>query len=320
MDNKKYYVYEWFMKDTGEIFYVGKGSGKRYKFKDRNYIFKDIIQKYDCDVRIIKYFDDEAEAFNYEAKRIDELKTVGQCNANINVGGAGGSSEYWTDALRKSYSENNVMKRKEQRERMSKNNPMKNPEVAMKTNSKKRVQVIINGVEYNSIDDAHIATGYAAETITNWCDYGICPDGVQCYYKNPTHKSKGSKKFKPFTYKNKHYSNYDDFYNDTGIRKTTLKNWLYKGFDNDGNICRRDGDNRNLVYTPNKSMRPVVVNGIHYKSVAQAERENNLSRGYISRILNHHQFDPNYICTYDNQQPSQGNTDKSTLEGSTTNE
>jgi len=43
MDNKKYYVYEWFMKDTGEIFYVGKGSGKRYKFKDRNYIFKDII-------------------------------------------------------------------------------------------------------------------------------------------------------------------------------------------------------------------------------------------------------------------------------------
>ena len=44
-----------------------------------------------------------------------------------------------------------------------------------------------------------------------------------------------------------------------------------------------------------------------------------VGKGYISRILNN-KFDHNYICAYDNQQPSQGNTDKNTLEGSTTNE
>lgn len=26
-----YYVYEWFIKETGEVFYVGKGRGNRYK-------------------------------------------------------------------------------------------------------------------------------------------------------------------------------------------------------------------------------------------------------------------------------------------------
>ena len=320
MESKKYYVYEWYIVDTGEIFYVGKGCGRRYKIKDRNSIFKDIISQYTCDVRIIKYFDNEGDAFKYEAERIDQLKKLNQCAANINIGGAGGSSEYWTDALRESYSKNNVMKRPEQRERMSKNNPMKNHETALKTNSQKRVPVIINNVEYESIDAAHKATGYSKETIINWCEYGEYPDNISCQYKDESHQAKGNKKFKPFTYKGNHYNNYNDFYNATGIKRTTLKNWLRKGFDKDGNICRRDDDDRDLVYSLNKSMKPIIVNGVYYKSIRQAEKSNDLPKGYISRILNNNKFDPNYICAYDNQQPSQGNTDKNTLEGSTTNE
>ena len=27
----EYYVYEWFIVDTNEVFYVGKGKGNRYK-------------------------------------------------------------------------------------------------------------------------------------------------------------------------------------------------------------------------------------------------------------------------------------------------
>ena len=29
----KFYVYEWYNINTKEVFYVGKGSGKRYKIK-----------------------------------------------------------------------------------------------------------------------------------------------------------------------------------------------------------------------------------------------------------------------------------------------
>ena len=41
MDDKKYYVYKWFIESTGEVFYIGKGSGNRYKdIYKRNQIFK----------------------------------------------------------------------------------------------------------------------------------------------------------------------------------------------------------------------------------------------------------------------------------------
>ena len=32
---KRYYVYVWYIKETGNVFYVGKGSGKRCKAKTR---------------------------------------------------------------------------------------------------------------------------------------------------------------------------------------------------------------------------------------------------------------------------------------------
>ena len=41
----KYYVYEWYIEDTGEIFYLGKGSNNRMtSMKDRNKIFKEILK------------------------------------------------------------------------------------------------------------------------------------------------------------------------------------------------------------------------------------------------------------------------------------
>ena len=59
-----FYVYEWYIKDTNEIFYVGKGIGKRYKVtKGRNSQFNKMLEKYDCDSRIIKWFKNEKDAF-----------------------------------------------------------------------------------------------------------------------------------------------------------------------------------------------------------------------------------------------------------------
>ena len=42
---RKYYVYQHYRKDTGEIFYVGMGHGNRiYCKKSRNYLWKDIVK------------------------------------------------------------------------------------------------------------------------------------------------------------------------------------------------------------------------------------------------------------------------------------
>lgn len=76
---KKYYVYIWFLVDTNEAFYVGKGSGNRVtSMKDRNRHFRNIRRKCKCDYKIIEYFDNEDEAYDFELKLGMEYKSKGQ--------------------------------------------------------------------------------------------------------------------------------------------------------------------------------------------------------------------------------------------------
>ncbi len=87
VEAKPFYVYEWFIVDTGEIFYVGKGRGNRVtSMKHRNDYFKRIRAKYKCDYRILKYFDDEQAAFDFEYERGMQLKQIGQAKASLELG------------------------------------------------------------------------------------------------------------------------------------------------------------------------------------------------------------------------------------------
>ena len=42
---RKFYVYEWYIVDTNEVIYVGKGTGNRYKQTNRNKMFNDFIAR-----------------------------------------------------------------------------------------------------------------------------------------------------------------------------------------------------------------------------------------------------------------------------------
>ena len=67
----EYYVYEWFIVDTGEVFYVGKGKGNRYKkTTKRNKFFTNMYTTHRCDVRIVFNNLTEDEAFQKEKERI----------------------------------------------------------------------------------------------------------------------------------------------------------------------------------------------------------------------------------------------------------
>lgn len=64
---KDFYVYEWFIKETGEIFYVGKGRGKRYQsFHDRAYKAEKIRSMYETGTRFIGENLTEDEAIKLE--------------------------------------------------------------------------------------------------------------------------------------------------------------------------------------------------------------------------------------------------------------
>lgn len=195
-----YYVYEWYIEDTGEIIYVGKGKGNRYKVKsNRNYLLKNEFKLHKCNSRIIKYFDNEKEAYLYEYDRVNELKALGLCRCNIYSGGTGGTAEHWTDELRKEFSIHNPMKSIEQRkrmsinnpmrdilqrERMSINNPMKNRQIAKIVAQKKSKPVIIGDTEYPSLLSAAESFGVTSTSILHWCKTGINPYGAECRYKH----------------------------------------------------------------------------------------------------------------------------------------
>lgn len=179
-----FYVYEWYIKNTNEIIYVGKGTRNRYLVRKHNSLFNYIVNEYDCSSRIIKQFEKEEDAFRYEFERVCELKQIGQCKCNINKAGGGGSIKWWTPEMREYYSANNVMKSQQQRERMSKSNPMKNPKIAKKVANSKSRPVVLNGIEYKSIKEAKEKTGYCVDTIQKWCINGKNSSGQICYYKD----------------------------------------------------------------------------------------------------------------------------------------
>lgn len=189
MEEKLYYVYEWIIKQTGEIFYIGKGTGNRCnQISCRNEVFKKYYYNNDCEVRILEYFENEQDAFNKEAELIQYYHSIGQAKASLDNGGTGGCHFVWTDEMRKYQSEYNPMKRPEQRERMSKNNPMKDPKIAERVAKKNSKPVYIDGVKYPSVTAAANELNHSQQIIIAWCRKGYSPDGKICRYEEDLNK------------------------------------------------------------------------------------------------------------------------------------
>ena len=77
-----FYVYEWFVVSTGEVFYVGKGRGNRYKeYHDRAYEAERIRQLYETDVRFVGQNLTEAESVELES--IEMLRILNETNDRL---------------------------------------------------------------------------------------------------------------------------------------------------------------------------------------------------------------------------------------------
>ncbi|WP_214891418.1 hypothetical protein [Exiguobacterium sp. s142] len=76
--DREYYVYEWFFVESGQVFYVGKGKGDRYKSKDRGIEFKRLAYLHKSDVRIVKDGLTEKEALEYEEELISKYYYNGE--------------------------------------------------------------------------------------------------------------------------------------------------------------------------------------------------------------------------------------------------
>lgn len=131
-----------------------------------------------CKSRIVKFFDNEQEALDYETYLINHYKQQGLCSCNVLNGGTG-KLLIWTDA---------------DREYFSKNNPMKNKEVASRVSGKLRRPVFVKGEGYESAKVASDELRYDDSTVRKWCYRGYDNKGGICYFvggniKNTTRNS-----------------------------------------------------------------------------------------------------------------------------------
>lgn len=94
--NNKFYVYAHIRNDTGEVFYVGKGCGRRaYEKDNRNIYWKRIVNKYGYEIEILFNNLSEHEALTLEIEMIDKYgrKDLGLgLLVNLTDGGDGGSN------------------------------------------------------------------------------------------------------------------------------------------------------------------------------------------------------------------------------------
>lgn len=184
-----FYVYEWYNLDTNEVFYVGKGKGKRYLDKQhRNQKFLDYINQNNVSVRKIKENLTEQEAFDFEAEITEYYKQQNQCQCCLAKGGTGGVSSVWTPEMKQYWSDYNPMKKQEQRERMKQNNPMHNKEVALKNGASHKRPVIINGQYFSGVIDAAKFFKVRDVTVSAWCQRGYNTDGNPCRYADAEQK------------------------------------------------------------------------------------------------------------------------------------
>ena len=86
----KYYTYT-HSSPSGNVFYVGKGSGKRvYSTHDRGYLWHEMREK--CGgilMKIVEWFETEEEAFSRELELISSYRTEGVTLVNRTDGGSG---------------------------------------------------------------------------------------------------------------------------------------------------------------------------------------------------------------------------------------
>lgn len=102
----EYYLYKHVRLDSGKTFYVGKGKKKRaWSLKSRNSYWKNIVKAVGYEVEIIETGLSEESALLKEQEMIKFLKSIGECEANMTLGGEGTSGLSISDKNKKMLSE-----------------------------------------------------------------------------------------------------------------------------------------------------------------------------------------------------------------------
>ena len=88
----KFYTYVHRRADSGDVFYVGKGQGRRSASKQgRSDYWRRVVGKHGLIIEAVAFFIKEEDAFDHERLLIAEFRSLGVKLANLTDGGEGTS-------------------------------------------------------------------------------------------------------------------------------------------------------------------------------------------------------------------------------------
>lgn len=107
-----------------------------------------------------------------------------------------------------------------------------------------------------------------------------------------------------------------------GVSQSLIGLWCKEGGNPRGQICHYADEEPKPYRRKTGNSKPVIIDGIWYKSISAAANAFNFPTSSLTKALRENAgiiIYNGHKCEYANQQPSQGNSSNSTLEGSTTN-
>ena len=95
------FTYAHYRNDTGQVFYIGKGSLKRaHEYRGHNQHWNRVAKKYGYTVKILAQWHTDQEAFTHEKLLIDCFKMLEHPLTNATDGGEGVSGWTWSESQR----------------------------------------------------------------------------------------------------------------------------------------------------------------------------------------------------------------------------
>lgn len=332
-----FYVYEYYNLITQEVFYVGKGTGKRYRqMTGRNEDFIKYVRENECDVRIIKYFENEDDAFEYEKELISSYKEKGLSLCNKDFGGLGGVSGIWTQEKREYQSIHNPMKAEEQRERMRQFNPMFYEETIINKALRNNKVFYFAGKTYYTIKKFAEDWGISQNTASNWVKKLDIIQSIVPTPENPegpftalekslikssllslSQVNKEKKNGKKIVLFGVEYSSITEAKETLGVSTLeTIHNFkrdeeqILEKLPHLLNQKRKlTQQEKEIISNRNRNnqehnKKAISINGIIYNSAGDAEKILGINANTIRSRCKNKNF-PTYYFLYDNQQPSQ---------------
>ena len=172
------YTYAHIRKDTGKIFYIGKGSGRRmYRKEARNSHWHNIVNKVGFEPILLSSWEKEQDAFEHEKLLIDCFKETGNL-VNQSSGGDGNNVSGGFTFAGKKHTEQAILKCKNAHA-----GKPKSAESNAKNAESHKQKIQINNVVYESWKFASSQTGIPVGSLSYLLSGKVSPRSKYAWVK-----------------------------------------------------------------------------------------------------------------------------------------